>query len=392
MSCLSDFYFTSESVRAGHPDKLCDLIADAILSEFLLHDKDARVACEVVCCSGLVLITGEVSSDVCLNLESLTRAVIKEVGYCDCSLGLDYKTCKIVVRLNKQSSDIAIGVEKQGNNGATVFGAGDQGIVFGYACRQTSVFLPAPIFYAHCLAKRIDYVYKSGLIPYLGPDGKTQVTFKFVDGVPVAIDTIVISVQHLEDVDYSTLVDDIKEKVIFIESPSNFITNQTKLLINPTGRFVIGGPVADCGLTGRKIIVDTYGGFARHGGGAFSGKDPTKVDRSGAYMARYMAKNVVAAGLAEQCEVQLAFAIGVSKPVSIFVDSFNSSKFSNLELKKALDFCFDLQLNSIIKNLNLLNLHYEKAACYGHFGRLDVNFPWEETDRVDFLKNYFGLV
>jgi len=384
--------FTSESVTEGHPDKICDQISDAVLDAFL---KNARVACEVSVATGLVLVIGEISSQSeYVDIQSIVRQTIKDIGYTRAKYGFDYQTCAVLTSLNEQSPDIAQGVNKalEAREGQMTdeeieaIGAGDQGLMFGFAVNETPELMPLPISMAHQLARRLTEVRKNGTLPYLRPDGKTQVTVEYEGDTPVRVDTIVVSTQHSEDVTLQQIQADIKEHVIKPIVPDKFLDAETKYFINPTGRFVIGGPQGDAGLTGRKIIVDTYGGYARHGGGAFSGKDPTKVDRSGAYAARYVAKNIVAAGLADKCEVQLAYAIGVAKPVSISIDTFGTGKVSEEKLVELIRKHFDLRPAGIIKALDLRKPIYRQTAAYGHFGRMDVEFPWERTDKAELLK------
>ena len=360
--------FTSESVTEGHPDKLCDYIADSILDEYLKQDKNSRVACEVVAGKDTIFITGEITSNANIDIEKIVRDVIKDIGYFGKDYDIDYKTCKIIINISKQSPDIALGVDN--------FGAGDQGIMFGYACDETKEYMPLPIYLAHKLSQRLTEVRKENIISYLGPDAKTQVTVEYLDDKPFRIDTIVISTQHREYVDLETIKNDIKKEVIAKVIPNNSLDENTKYYINPTGRFVIGGPLGDSGLTGRKIIVDTYGGFARHGGGAFSGKDPSKVDRSSAYMARHIAKNIVANGYAQKCEIQISYAIGVAKPVSIFIDTFGTNKIPEEEIIKKINEKFDLTPSGIICYLDLLKPIYKKTTNYGHFGKKDLT--WEK--------------
>jgi S-adenosylmethionine synthetase len=387
--------FTSESVTEGHPDKICDQISDAVLDAFLKNDPNARVACEVSVATGLVLVIGEISSQSeYVDIQSIVRQTIKDIGYTRAKYGFDYQTCAVLTSLNEQSPDIAQGVNKalEAREGQMTdeeieaIGAGDQGLMFGFAVNETPELMPLPISMAHQLARRLTEVRKNGTLPYLRPDGKTQVTVEYEGDTPVRVDTIVVSTQHSEDVTLQQIQADIKEHVIKPIVPDKFLDAETKYFINPTGRFVIGGPQGDAGLTGRKIIVDTYGGYARHGGGAFSGKDPTKVDRSGAYAARYVAKNIVAAGLADKCEVQLAYAIGVAKPVSISIDTFGTGKVSEEKLVELIRKHFDLRPAGIIKALDLRKPIYRQTAAYGHFGRMDVEFPWERTDKAELLK------
>ena len=371
--------FTSESVTEGHPDKLCDYISDSILDSYLELDPYARVACETVAGKGEIYITGEITSNAEIDIEQVVRNAIKEVGYCDSKTDIDYKTCNIIIKLSKQSSDIALGVDKsletkQGNQ--ELLGAGDQGLMFGFACDETKELMPLPISLAHKLAKQLTFVRKKNIIDYIKPDGKVQVTVEYKDNKPKRIDTIVISTQHKENVDLDILKKDIKNEVINKIVPSKLLDENTKYFINPTGRFIIGGPLGDSGLTGRKIIVDTYGGYSRHGGGAFSGKDPTKVDRSASYMARHIAKNIVANGYATKCEVQLAYAIGVAYPVSVYVNTFGTNTISEEEISNKITDKFDLTPNGIIDYLNLRKPIYRLTTNYGHFGK--ENLSWEK--------------
>lgn len=372
--------FTSESVTEGHPDKLCDYISDSILDSYLAKDKNARVACETVAGKGEIFITGEITSTANVDIEQVVRDTIKEVGYADSEYDIDYRTCKIYINLSKQSPDIALGVNKslEDKEGKDVEseGAGDQGLMFGYACDETEELMPLPISLAHKLSKRLTEVRREKIIDYLRPDGKTQVTVEYDGDKPVRIDTIVVSTQHLPDVDMNVLKKDIIEKVIKPIVPANLLDENTKYFINPTGRFVIGGPLGDSGLTGRKIIVDTYGGAARHGGGAFSGKDPTKVDRSASYMARHIAKNIVANGYAKKCEIQIAYSIGVAKPVSIYVNTYGTNTIPEEEIVEKIDKTFDLTPRGIINYLDLQRPIYRQTTNYGHFGKKDL--PWEK--------------
>lgn len=387
--------FTSESVTEGHPDKICDQISDAVLDAFLENDPNARVACEVSVATGLVLVIGEITSrSEYVDIQAIARETIKEIGYTRAKYGFDYQTCAVLVSLNEQSPDIAQGVNQalearegqMSDDEIEAIGAGDQGLMFGFAVNETPELMPLPISISHQLARRLTEVRKNGTLPYLRPDGKTQVTVEYDGDKPVRIDTIVVSTQHSEDITLEQIQRDIKEHVIGPIVKPELLDEHTKYFINPTGRFVIGGPQGDAGLTGRKIIVDTYGGYARHGGGAFSGKDPTKVDRSGAYAARYVAKNIVAAGLADKCEVQLAYAIGVARPVSIAVDTFGTSKVSEDKLVELIRKHFDLRPAGIIKAFELRRPIYRQTAAYGHFGRNDIGLPWERTDKAEILK------
>lgn len=384
---LKNFIFTSESVTEGHPDKMADQISDAILDAMLAQDLNSRVACETLITTGLTVIAGEITSSAIVDISSVVRSKIAEIGYTDSSMGYDAHTCGVLVAIDKQSQDIALGVD---SGESKEQGAGDQGLMFGYATDETPELMPSPIIYAHKLAKRLSEVRREGILPYLRPDGKSQVTVRYENKVPVAIDAIVVSSQHSDDVDNKTIYEGILEEVIKQCINPELITKDTKIHVNPTGRFVTGGPLGDAGLTGRKIIVDTYGGWARHGGGAFSGKDPSKVDRSAAYMARYVAKNVVAAGLAKECEVQLAYAIGVAEPVSVMIETFGTSTVPEEKISVAIKEVFDLSPSAIIKSLELLKPIYQQTAAYGHFGRTGDEFTWERTDRINDLKKAIG--
>jgi S-adenosylmethionine synthetase len=382
------YLFTSESVTEGHPDKVADQISDAVLDCILEQDTHARVACETLVTTGMAFIAGEISTDAYADFPAIVRDTIREIGYTGSDMGFDADTCAVVSSIDKQSSDIAQGVDRKAPEEQ---GAGDQGMMFGFATNETKTLMPAPIYYAHKLSRRLAYVRKNNVLDFLRPDGKTQVSVEYAGGKPVHIDNVVVACQHNENIAYADLVDAVREEVIFKSMPEDLMDKDTRIFINTTGRFVTGGPVADCGLTGRKIIQDTYGGMGNHGGGAFSGKDPSKVDRSGAYMARYIAKNVVAAGLAPTCEVQIAYAIGVAEPVSVLVTTGGQGEVSDDALSKAVREVFDLRPYHIVRQLDLLRPVYKKTACYGHFGRERVEFSWEKTDRADDLRTAVKL-
>ncbi|AMP89344.1 methionine adenosyltransferase [Legionella pneumophila] len=369
--------FTSESVSEGHPDKIADQISDAILDAILAQDPKARVACEVLVKTGMVLVGGEITTKAWVDVEDITRHVIKDIGYNSSQMGFDWESCAVLSAIGKQSPDIAQGVDNQQTK---ILGAGDQGLMFGYASRETDVFMPAPIAYAHRLMEKLAFMRKSGQLPWLRPDAKCQLTLKYGQGMPVEVDTVVFSTQHSPDIEHKDLVEAIREEIIKPVLPAEWLNDKTRYFINPTGRFVIGGPLGDCGLTGRKIIVDTYGGMARHGGGCFSGKDPSKVDRSAAYAARHVAKNIVAAGLADKCELQISYAIGVAEPTSIFVETFGTGRLKNSEIIDLIHTHFDLTPQGIIDQHDLLRPIYRQTATYGHYGR--ENFPWERLNKV----------
>ena len=387
---MTDFLFTSESVSEGHPDKVADQISDAVLDAILAQDPKARVACETLVTTGMAMIAGEITTTAYADLPTIVRQTIKEIGYCDSAMGFDYETCAVLTSIDQQSPDIAQGVS-EGEGLFKEQGAGDQGRMFGFACDETPELMPMPIMFAHRLTRKLADARKSGKLPFLRPDSKSQVSIQYVDDRPTRIDTVVLSSQHMPDVTYDQLTEAILEEVIKPNLPAELIDSKTRYLINPTGRFVVGGPMGDCGLTGRKIIVDTYGGHGSHGGGAFSGKDPSKVDRSASYMARYVAKNLVAAGLARKCEVQLAYAIGVADPVSVMINTFGTGKIPSDRIAEIVQAEFDMRPAAIIKQLDLLRPIYRQTAAYGHFGRELPDFTWERTDRIESLKSRAGL-
>ncbi len=392
---MSKFLFTSESVTEGHPDKMCDQISDAVLDAILGSDPAARVACETAVTTGMVLVMGEISTNCYVDIPKLVREVVNDIGYNRAKYGFDSNTCSVLTSIDEQSGDIAMGVDKsleakEGEGAGYSTGAGDQGMMFGFACNETPELMPMPISLAHKLAHKLTALRKDGTLPYLRPDGKTQVTVSYENDKPVHIETVVVSTQHADDVSLETIREDVINHILKPVLPAELYNADTKVFVNPTGRFVVGGPQGDSGLTGRKIIVDTYGGWGRHGGGAFSGKDPTKVDRSAAYAARWVAKNVVAAGLAARCEVQLAYAIGVAKPVSVMVNTFGTGVVSDEELSQAVDKVFDLRPDAIIESLQLRRPIYRQLAAYGHMGREELGISWEKTDRADKLKAALG--
>jgi len=387
---MTDFLFTSESVSEGHPDKVADQISDSILDAILVQDPKARVACETLVTTGLAMIAGEITTTARIDYPDVVRQTIKEIGYDDSAMGFDYETCAVLTSIDRQSPDISQGVTE----GEGLFkdqGAGDQGLMFGYACNETTELMPMPIIFAHRLTQRLAEVRKSGLLTFLRPDSKSQVSVQYINDKPIRIDAVVVSSQHAPDVTYETLKEAILEEVVRHVLPREMLDEKTKFFINPTGRFVVGGPMGDCGLTGRKIIVDTYGGQGSHGGGAFSGKDPSKVDRSASYMARYVAKNIVAAGLTDKCEVQIAYAIGVAEPVSVMVNSFGTGKIPSNDIARIVLEEFDLRPRAIVETLDLLRPIYRKTAAYGHFGRTEPEFTWERTDRSESLRKRGGL-
>jgi S-adenosylmethionine synthetase len=387
---MSNYLFTSESVSEGHPDKVADQISDAILDAILTQDKKARVACETLVTTGLALIAGEITTSAWVDMPAVVRETVREIGYNSSEMGFDWQSCAVLTSIGKQSPDIAQGVN-EGSGLDLDQGAGDQGLMFGFACSETKVLMPMPITYAHRLMKRQAEVRKSGLLPWLRPDAKSQVTIEYENKRPKRVEAIVLSTQHSPEVDYEDLKEGVMEEIIKRIIPVEMVDKNTKYFINPTGRFVIGGPVGDCGVTGRKIIVDTYGGMGSHGGGAFSGKDPSKVDRSSSYMGRYVAKNLVAAGIATELEVQIAYAIGISKPVSINVNSFGTGKISDKQIRELIDAHFDLRPKAIIQHLDLLRPIYRKTAAYGHFGREREEFTWERTDKAEALRDAAGI-
>ena len=383
-----EYLFTSESVSEGHPDKIADQISDAVLDAIIVHDPKARVACETYVKTGMALVGGEITTSTWVDIEQITRGVIKEIGYDSSDMGFDWESCAVISAIGKQSPDIAAGVDRADEMNQ---GAGDQGLMFGYASNETDVLMPAPITYAHRLVRKQAELRKNGRLTWLRPDAKSQITFVYHDNKPVAIDAVVLSTQHDPNVAYKDLVEAVIEEIIKPVLPAQWLTPKTRYFVNPTGRFVIGGPQGDCGLTGRKIIVDSYGGMARHGGGCFSGKDPSKVDRSAAYAGRYVAKNIVAAGLADRCEIQVSYAIGIAEPTSITVETFGTGKVSDEQLTRLVRTHFDLRPRGIIKMLNLLRPIYQQTAAYGHFGRHDIDVPWEHTDKAVALRDAAGL-
>jgi S-adenosylmethionine synthetase len=393
------FFFTSESVTEGHPDKMCDQISDAVLDAIIKDDPDARVACEVSATTGLILVMGEITTSTYVDIPSLVRAVVRDIGYTRAKFGFDADTCGVIVSIKEQSPDIALGVDKalEAKRGEMTdeqieaIGAGDQGMMIGFACNETDSYMPLSIDLAHKLCKQLSVVRKDGTLPYLRPDGKSQVTVEYHNGKPARVDTVVVSTQHSPDVEHSKIETDLYERVIKYVVPNGYLDKNTKIYVNPTGRFVVGGPMGDSGLTGRKIIVDTYGGVARHGGGSFSGKDPTKVDRSAAYMLRYVAKNLVAAGVADRLELQVSYAIGVARPLSVAVETYGTGKIGDERIVALVHDCFDLRPAAIIHNLDLRRPIYQATAAYGHFGRHDIDAPWEKLDKVADLRRAAGL-
>lgn len=385
---MSEYLFTSESVSEGHPDKVSDQISDAVLDAILTQDPNARVACETLCSTGLIVLSGEITTHATVDYNVIARETVERIGYTSSDIGFDAKTCAVLTAFNKQSPDIAQGVDRQEEMDQ---GAGDQGLMFGYACDETLQLMPMPIFYAHRLVEKQAQLRKAGRLPWLRPDAKSQVSVRYQDGKPQQIDTVVISTQHDPDVSHKDLTDAVIEEIIKPILPTEMLNADTKFLVNPTGRFVVGGPMGDCGLTGRKIIVDTYGGTAHHGGGAFSGKDPSKVDRSAAYAGRYVAKNIVAAGIASKCEVQVAYAIGVARPVSMMVETYGTGKISDEKIIQLIEKHFDLRPRAIIHTLNLLRPIYQQTAAHGHFGREEADFTWEATDKAEQLRADAGI-
>jgi len=384
------YLFTSESVSEGHPDKMADQISDAVLDALIEQDKGSRVGCETLVTTGLAIVSGEITTSAQIDTTQVVRDTIRDIGYCSSEMGYDHASCSVVIALDKQSKDIAQGVN-EGEGMDLEQGAGDQGLMFGFACNETDVLMPFPITYAHRLVKRQAEVRKSGALPWLRPDAKSQISVRYENGKPTSIDTVVLSTQHAEDVSHETLSEGVVDEIIKPVLPADMISGESRFLVNPTGRFVVGGPHGDCGLTGRKIIVDTYGGSAHHGGGAFSGKDPSKVDRSAAYAMRYVAKNVVAAGLAEKCEIQVAYAIGVARPVSLMIDTSGTAVIPEEDIEKLVLEHFDLRPKAIIQGLDLLRPIYRNTAAYGHFGRTEPEFTWEHTDKAELLRDAAGL-